>query len=114
MTQLSYRLYGEKGKRTMTTDLKYYACGNREIPMYPEDAEQLRIILQTEYLTRIIGEFIDQHIDEFNFPSDKSRDEFINELVRVNDDLISYDSIYFEETLQENIFDRAELYDLLR
>lgn len=95
-------------------DIKTYPIGNGEITLTTQDAEELRILLQTEHLRRTINEHIDEQIDEFNFPTPRSRNSFVDELVRQNDDLISYDSIYYKETMMENIYDRANELKLLR
>lgn len=94
--------------------MKTYAIGNGEITLTEQDAEELRIILQTEYLAKFINDIIDKNIDDLKLSGPRSRRHFVDELVRINSDLINYDSIYFEETMQENIFDQATDFGLLR
>ena len=88
--------------------IKTYAIGNGEITLTESDAEELRIILQTEHLCKIINEIIDENIDCFNFRNSSAREHFVDELVRLNDDCVNYDSSYYTEMLEENIFNRAE------
>ena len=71
-------------------------------------------MLQTEYLERTISELIDERADCFHFDRRSIRRHLIDDLVRMNDDLINYDSSYIEETLEENIFRRAKDYNALR
>lgn len=95
-------------------DIKTYAIGNGEITLTEEDAEQLRIMLQTDYLAKVINEIVDKNIDDLAFPSKSSRRHFVDNMVRLHDDLVNYDSIYYEETIEENIFRRAEELGLVR
>lgn len=94
--------------------IKTYAIGNGEITLTEQDAEELRIMLQTEYLEKRINEIIDENISYLKFPGPRSRRRFVEKLVTMNSDLVSYDSIYYEETMQENMFDTAADLGLLR
>lgn len=95
-------------------NIRTYPVGNGEITLTEQDAEELRVMLQTEYLTKVINGIIDEHIDELQFHGPRSRRRLVDELVRINSDLINYDSIYYEETMQENMFDTAHDRGLLR
>lgn len=95
-------------------DIRTYPIGNGEITLTAQDAEELRVMLQTEYLTKVINGIIDEHIDELKFPGPRSRRRFVDELVHLNSDLVNYDSIYYEENMQENMFDTAQDRGLLR
>ena len=88
--------------------IKTYPVGNGEITLSIQDAEELRIMLQTEHLRKVINELIDEHINCFSFRSPAARRHFVDELVRLNDDCVNYDSSYFTEMLTENAFIRAE------
>ena len=88
--------------------IKTYAIGSGEITLTEQDAEELRIMLQTEYLEKRINEIIDENINDLKFPGPRSRRRFVEKLVAMNSDLVSYDSIYYEETMMENMFDTAE------
>ena len=94
--------------------IKTYAVGNGEITLSDHDAEELRIILQTEHLRKVIESLVKEYADDLNFNSEASRNNFISDLVEFNDDLISYDSIYHAETLTENIFLKAEAYGIVK
>ena len=65
-------------------------------------------------LAKVINGIIDEHVDELKFNNPRSRSRLVDELVRINSDLINYDSIYYEETMQENMFDTAKDHGLLR
>ena len=95
-------------------DIRTYAVGNGEITLTAQDAEELRVILQTDHLAKVIDELIEQRIDCFSFRSPASRRHSVDELVRMNDDCVNYDSSYYEEMLVENIFRRAEEYKIAR
>lgn len=95
-------------------NIKTYAIGNGEITLTSHDAEELRIMLQKDYLASVIDELIEQRIDCFKFSGKSARKHFVDELVNLNDDCVNYDSSYFEEMLEENIFNRAEDYRILR
>lgn len=88
--------------------IKTYAVGNGEITLTKHEAEELRIILQTEHLRNVIDELIEQRADCFSFPGPRSRRLFVDDMVRLNEDLIGYDSSYYEEMLIENVFREAE------
>ena len=86
--------------------IKTYAVGNGEITLTAQDAEELRIILQTEYLERFIRELIKENRECFKFTPASLR-HFVDEMVRINSDWVDYDSSYHTEIMEENIFDRA-------
>ena len=98
----------------MKNNIKTYAVGSGEITLTLQDAEELRLILQTEHLYKVVTELIDQRIDCFSFPTPATKRHFIDEMVHLNDDLINYDSSYYEEMLLENIFLRAEAQGIAR
>ena len=95
-------------------NIKTYPVGNGEITLTEQDAEELRIMLQTEHLRKVIDELIDERIDQFNFHGRRSRRSFVDDILRLHDDLISYDSLYYEETIMENIYNKANELNLLR
>lgn len=94
--------------------IRTYAVGNGEITLTAQDAEDLRLILQTEYLRRTIEEILEQNKDDFNFSGPRSRRHFVDEMVRLNNDLVNYDSSYYEETMTQNIYNIADLHKLVR
>jgi hypothetical protein len=91
---------------------KTYAVGNGEITLTKQDAEELRIILQTEYLEKFIRGLIKKNSECFNFTPASLR-HFVDEMIRINSDWVDYDSSYHMEIMEENIFDRAETLGLL-
>ena len=92
---------------------KTYAVGNGEITLTAQDAEELRIILQTEYLEKFIRERIKEHSSCFKFTPSSLR-HFVDEMVRINSDWVDYDSSYHTEIMDENLFDRAAMYNVRR
>lgn len=94
--------------------IRTYPVGNGEITLTAQDAEELRVMLQTEYLAMVFNDIIDEYIDEFKFSSPISRRCFVDELVRINSDLVNYDSTCYEETMRDNLFNTAEDRGLLR
>lgn len=95
-------------------NIRTYAVGNGEITLTDQDAEELRIILQTEHLRQVIDEIVGKNLDCFDFRTPSSRKHFVNDVVRLNDDCINYDSLYYKETLEENIFLRAEALNIYK
>lgn len=93
---------------------KTYPVGNGEITLTEQDAEELRILLQTDYLNRIVSELIKDNSSDLYFPSPSTLRHFTDEIVRMNDDLVNYDSSYVTETLTENIFNRASVHKLIK
>jgi len=88
-------------------NIKTYALGNGEITLTEHDAEELRIILQTEYLEKFIRERIKENAECFRFTPASLR-HFVDDMVRINMDMVDYDSSYYTETMEENLFLRAE------
>lgn len=89
-------------------NIKTYAVGNGEITLTAQDAEELRIILQTEYLEKFIRERIKENSTCFKFTPASLR-HFVDDMVRINRDMVDYDSSYYIEMMEENLFDRAEM-----
>ena len=94
-------------------NIKTYAVGNGEITLSAEDAEELRIMLQSEHLERFIRERIKEHHSCFSFTPSSLR-HFVDDMVRMNSDMIDYDSSYYAEVMDENLFNRAAELNLLR
>ncbi len=92
--------------------IKTYAVGNGEITLTKHDAEELRIILQTEYLEKFIRGLIKENNECFKFTPASLR-HFVDEMVRINSDWVDYDSSFHTEIMEENIFDRAGKLGLL-
>ena len=86
--------------------IKTYAVGNGEITLTKQDAEELRIILQNEYIESVINEIIDATPEYFCFPSAKVRARFVNTLVSQHDDMRDILGGY-EENMTESIFHLA-------
>lgn len=94
-------------------NIRTYAVGNGEITLSAQDAEELRIMLQTEYLEKFIRERIKENSTCFKFTTTSLR-HFVDDMVRMNSDMIDYDSSYYAEVMDENLFNRAAELNLLR
>ena len=88
-------------------NIKTYAVGNGEITLTKRDADELRHILQSEFVEYVVRIIIEDYEDSFHFTSEKSRSRFIQEIVERQDDLINVFGCY-EEMVQEDIFNYAE------
>ena len=86
--------------------IKTYAVGNGEITLTEQDANELRIILQNEYMASVINEIIDATPECFRFPSAKVRRRFVDTLVHQHEDLRDILGGY-EENMTESIFHLA-------
>lgn len=87
--------------------IRTYAVGNGEITLTEQDAEELRIILQTEYVARVINELIDAEPDAYCFPSKKSRSRFVDEMTHRFSDLRDVEGC-FEEIVEDALLERAD------
>ena len=88
--------------------IRTYAVGNGEITLTSADAEELRRILQTEFLRGIITEILNEHKEEFSTLSRPQFRHLLDKMLRINSDYINYDSTYFEENIIENALRIAE------
>ena len=88
--------------------IETYAVGNGEITLTTDDAEELRMILQTEYLRKYIEGVIEDHKELFHFNKNVSRTRFVDEMVGTLNDMVNYDSIYYEETITSNMCNKAD------
>ena len=88
-------------------NIKTYAIGNGEITLSKRDADELRYILQREFLESVVRNTIEDNEEAFHFTSEKNRSRFVYEVVDVFDDLINIFGA-FEETVYDYIFEHAE------
>lgn len=94
--------------------IRTYPVGNGEITLTEHDAEELRVILQTEHYEKAFNELIDQRIDCFKFRSTRERHALVENLLSLYHDDITNVSLAFEETMLENLFLEAERMNLVR
>lgn len=87
--------------------IRTYAVGNGEITLTAQDAEELRIILQTEYVAHVINELIDAEPEAYRFPSTKSRSRFVDEMTGRFSDLRDIEGC-FEEIVEDTMLERAD------
>ena len=84
----------------------WYPVGNRMIAMTEEEADNLRVLLQTEFIRKRINDIIEKNSDCFHFTSDASRPLFVARLADMHYDLIDIVDCY-EENLEEAVFQFA-------
>ena len=88
-------------------NIKTYQIGNGEITLNKRDADELRYILQKDFLEYIVRNIVEYNEEAFHFSSDKNRSRFINDVTDRFDDLINIFGA-FEETVSDYIFEYAE------
>ena len=69
-------------------DIRTYHVGSGEITLTAQDAEELRRILQFEYIEHCINEVIDADPKYFVFTSEHNRPAFIRKVADRYDDLV--------------------------
>ena len=88
-------------------NIKTYAVGNGEITLNNRDADELRYILQHDFVEYVVRNIIDDNEEALRFTSEKNRSRFVNEIVEKYDDLINVFGA-FEEMIYDTIFEHAE------
>lgn len=80
--------------------------GNRTLLLSAQEADDIRRILQLEYVKKCINSVIDDYPECFHFTSEKNRSRFVSELANNYDDMIDIWGCY-EENLVESVFHHA-------
>ena len=70
-------------------NIRTYTVGNGEITLTAQDAEELRQLLQFEYIERCINAVIDSDPTFFHFTSEHNRPTFVRKVAERYDDLIN-------------------------
>ena len=83
--------------------IRTYAVGNGEITLTAQDAEELRRILQFEYIEGCIENIIENNPDAFRFTSEHNRSRFVSRVAEMHDDLVDLYGSY-GECLDETVF----------
>lgn len=83
--------------------IKTYPIGNGEITLTAQDAEELRRILQFEYIEGCIENVIENNPDYFHFTSEHNRSAFVRKVANRYDDLVDVVGCH-GECLDEDIF----------
>ena len=91
-------------------NIKTYPVGNGEIELTESDADELRILLQFDYLRKITQKIIVEHKNDFNHLTPTQYERLLDEMERINSDFVHYDSSYFAENILENALRIAERY----
>ena len=69
-------------------NIRTYTVGNGEITLTAQDAEELRRLLQFEFVERRINEVIDSDPSFFRFTSEHNRPAFVRKVADRYDDLV--------------------------
>ena len=88
-------------------NIKTYAVGNGEITLTAQDAEELRIILQTQYMENVINEIIDAEDGVYNFYSKRARSAFVSNMVGRCSDMRDIEGCY-AEMLEDAMLEYAD------
>ena len=88
-------------------NIKTYAVGSGEITLTNRDADELRYMLQREFLEYVVRNIIEDNEGAFHFTSEKNRSRFANDVVDRFDDLVNIFGA-FEEMVYDYIFEHAE------
>ena len=88
-------------------NIKTYAVGNGEITLTAQDAEELRILLQSDYIEHVIDELIDAEPGVYRFYSDRARSAFVHNMVSRCSDLRDIEGCY-EEILEDAMLEYAD------
>lgn len=91
--------------------IKTYAVGDRTITLTADEAENLRIILQKDYVESVVNEIISAAPDDFHFTSEMNRARFTHIIADAHDDYINLYGCY-EEILDEAIYQMAREYGI--
>lgn len=83
--------------------IRTYTVGSGEITLTAQDAEELRRILQFEYIEHCINEVIDADPKYFVFTSEHNRPAFIRKVADRYDDLVDVEGGHFE-CLDEDVY----------
>lgn len=83
--------------------IRTYPVGNGEITLSAEDAEELRRILQFEYIEGCIGKIIEDNPDYFVFTSELNRPAFVRKVAERYGDLVDVYGCH-GECLEEDVF----------
>lgn len=87
--------------------IRTYSVGNGEITLTAHDAEELRIILQTEHMENVVNEIIDADPSVYRFYSDKARSAFVSNIVSRYSDLRDVEYC-FAEVMEDAMLQYAE------
>ena len=82
--------------------IKTYSVGSGEITLTAQDAEELRRLLQFEYIEHCVNEAIDADPSFFRFTSEHNRPAFVRKIAERYGDLVDVEGGYFE-CLDEDI-----------
>lgn len=92
-------------------NIKTYAVGNGEITLSDTDAEELRIILQTEHVRNVMASIVRNNISDLNLPGKRCERSLVDWLTDAFGEYITIDpetDIHVTETAEDMMFGRAE------
>ena len=92
-------------------NIKTYAVGNGEITLSDSDAEELRIILQTEHVRSVMASIVHNNINDLNLPGKRCERSLVDWLTNAFGEYITIDpetDIHVIETAEDMMFGRAD------
>lgn len=92
-------------------NIKTYAVGNGEITLSDSDAEELRIILQTEHVRNVMASIVHNNINDLNLPGKRCERSLVDWLTNAFGEYITIDpetDIHVTETAEDMMFGRAD------
>ena len=95
----------------MNNEVKTYAVGNGEITLSASDAEELRIMLQTEHVRSVMESVVHDNLGDLNLPGKRCERALVDWLTEAFGDYVTLDpetDIYVIETAEDIMFGRAE------
>lgn len=87
--------------------IRTYPIGSGEITLTEQDAEELRMILQSEHIEFVVNELIDADPDVYRFRDRKHRNRFVSDIVSNSSDIRDIEGCY-EEILEDMMLERAD------
>lgn len=88
-------------------DIRTYSVGNGEITLTAQDADELRKILQFEYIEGCIENIIENNPECFRFTAEHNRSKFVSKVALMHDDMVNMYGCY-GECLDETVFHIAK------
>ena len=80
-----------------------YPVGNGEITLTIDEADELRKLLQFDYIEHCITNVIENNPDFFHFTSEHPRHKFARKVAEMYDDMVDMYGVY-GEALDESVF----------
>lgn len=83
--------------------IRTYPVGNGEITLTAQDAEELRRILQFEYIEQCVKKIVSAAPEAFHFSSERNLPLFARKIAEMHWDMVDIEGGYFE-CLDETVY----------